>query len=115
MPAAAFRVACTEGAEIDRQDRTMNTLDFNGEVVLNVDGNRYSASYQIRYGVITVTFGTTSRIVRVGEVVVSAQSLARTILRAMVKENCRPADLKRKADGQNGCMPSSIAVSHTEL
>jgi hypothetical protein len=65
-------------------------------VVLNADGKQYTASYQIRCGVITVTFGSASRIVRVGEAVAAPESVARTILRAMVRENCPPSGLKRE-------------------
>ena len=74
----------------------MDALSATGRVTLNADGMRYAASYQFKWGVITVTFGSVSRVVRVGEAVGAPESLARTILRSMVKENCQRADLKRQ-------------------
>jgi hypothetical protein len=43
-----------------------------------------------------VTFGSVSRVIRVGEAVAAPESLARTILRTMVRENCQRADLTRE-------------------
>jgi len=65
----------------------VDALDATGNVFLNAEGRRYMASYQLRLGVITVTCGATSRVVRVGEAVAFPDSLARTILRSMVKDN----------------------------
>jgi hypothetical protein len=80
----------------------MDALNSAGRVTLNADGTRYAASYQFRWGVITVTFGSVSRVMRVGEAVAAPESLARTILRTMVRENCQRADLKRDARALGG-------------
>jgi hypothetical protein len=80
----------------------MDALSSTGRVTLNADGMRYAASYQLRFGVITVTFGSVSRVIRVGETVAAPESLARTILRTMVKDNCQRADLKRETRPLNG-------------
>jgi hypothetical protein len=45
----------------------MNALNSAGHVTLNAEGKQYAASYQLQRGVITVTFGFTSRVIRVGE------------------------------------------------
>jgi hypothetical protein len=74
----------------------MDALNFAGQVTLNAEGKQYAASYQLRWGVITVTFGSASRVIRVGEAVAAPESLARTILRTMVRENCQRAELKRE-------------------
>jgi len=63
----------------------MDALNSAGHVTLNAEGKQYAASYQLQRGVITVTFGSTSRVIRVGAVVVP-ESMARTILRSMVRE-----------------------------
>jgi hypothetical protein len=75
----------------------MDALNSVGQVNLNAEGKQYAASYQLRRGVITVTFGSASRVIRVGEAVPAPESLARTILRAMVRENCQHSELKREA------------------
>jgi hypothetical protein len=74
----------------------MDALNSAGQVTLNAEGAQYAASYQLRSGVITVTFGSTSRVIRVGKAVAAPESLARTILRTMVRENCQRADLNRE-------------------
>jgi hypothetical protein len=74
----------------------MYAFNSAGQVTLNAEGKQYAASYQLRWGVITVTFGSASRVIQVGEVVAAPQSLARTILRTMVRENCQRAELKRE-------------------
>ena len=74
----------------------MDALNSAGEVTLNAEGMRYAASYQLRQGVITVTFGSASRVIRVGEAVAAPESLARTILRTMVKEKSQRPDLIRE-------------------
>jgi hypothetical protein len=71
---------------------SMDGLDSDGRVTLNVEGAQYAASYQLRCGVITVTFGSVSRVIRVGQAVPAPQSLARTILRKMLTENCERAE-----------------------
>jgi hypothetical protein len=74
----------------------MDAFNSAGQVILNAEGRQYTASYQLRLGVITVTFGSASRVVRVGKVVAAPESLARTILRTMVKERCVLAELGRQ-------------------
>lgn len=66
-----------------------------GQVILNAEGRQYTASYQLRSGVITVTSGSASRFIHVGEAITAPESVARTILRTMVKENCPLAELPR--------------------
>ena len=61
----------------------MSTCD--GRILLNVDGKRYAASYRIDHGIITVTSGSASQRVEVGDVD-DPKSVARTVLRAMVTE-----------------------------
>ena len=63
----------------------MNAPICAGRIVLNVEGKRYSASFRIDRGVITVTSGSVSKIVDVGDVE-NPNSVARTVLRAMVME-----------------------------
>ena len=77
----------------------MDALNSAGQVTLNAEGKQYAASYQLRQGVITVTLGSASRVIRVGGAVAVPESLARTILRAMVKENGQRADLWRETRG----------------
>jgi len=95
----------------------MDALSSTGRVTLNADGTRYAASYQLRFGVITVTFGSVSRVIRVGETVAAPESLARTILRTMVKDNCQRADLKRDTrplDGRTQALKGT-ALSGSKL
>lgn len=56
-----------------------------GQVTLNAEGKRFTASFRIEHGVITVTSGSISTTVELPDVN-SPQSVARTILRAMVRE-----------------------------
>lgn len=56
-----------------------------GLVSLNAEGMRYTASFQIERGVITVTSGSVSTTIELCDVI-SPQSIARTVLRAMVRE-----------------------------
>jgi hypothetical protein len=70
----------------------MEPLVSAGQVTLNAEGMQYAASYLLRRGVITVTFGSASRVMRVGEAVAAPESLARTILRTMVKEKYQRFD-----------------------
>jgi hypothetical protein len=74
----------------------MGALNSAGQVTLKAEGKQYAASYQLRWGVITVTSGSVSRVIRVGEAVAAPESLARTILRTMVRENCQRAELTRE-------------------
>jgi hypothetical protein len=73
----------------------MDALSSTGQVTLNAEGKQYAASYQLRLGVITVTSGSVSRVIQVGAAVAAPESLARTILKTMVRENCQRAELKR--------------------
>ena len=77
----------------------MDALNSAGEVTLNAEGKQYAASYQLRQGVITVTLGSASRVIRVGGAVAVPESLARTILRTMVRENGQRADSRRENRG----------------
>jgi hypothetical protein len=72
----------------------------NGHVILNAEGRQYTASYQLRSGVITVTSGSASRFIHVGEAINAPESVARTILRTMVRENCPLAELTHEAHEQ---------------
>jgi len=72
----------------------MDALNSAGQVTLNADGRRYTASYELRDGVIAVTSGSASIFVRVGRAVAAPESLARTILRTMVRDNCQLAELR---------------------
>ena len=63
----------------------MNAPRCDGRIVLNVGGKRYFASFSLERGAMTVTFGSASSIVEVGDVE-DPKSVARTVLRAMVTE-----------------------------
>jgi hypothetical protein len=63
----------------------MNAPICDGRIVLNVDGKRYIASFRLERGVLTVTSGSDSSIVEVGDVE-DPKSVARTVLRTMVTE-----------------------------
>lgn len=63
----------------------MNAPICDGRIVLNVEGKRYIASFRIERGVITVTSGSASQTVDVGDVE-NPKSVARTVLRTMVTE-----------------------------
>jgi hypothetical protein len=56
-----------------------------GIVTLNAEGKRYAGSFRIERGAITVRSGSASTTVKL-DAVISPQSVARTILRAMVRE-----------------------------
>ena len=74
----------------------MNVLNSAGQVTLNAEGKQYAASYQLEWGVITVKSGFASRVIRVEEPVAVPESLARTILSAMVRENFQSTEQKRE-------------------
>ena len=78
----------------------MNTLDSAGHVTVNAEGKQYAASYQLQWSVITVTSEFASRVVRLEEPVGDPESLARTILRAMVSESCHSAEQRRERGEQ---------------
>lgn len=65
----------------------MYGLLSKGQVTLNAEGKQYIASFHLGMGVITVTSGCVSRVMLLGEAVVSPESVARTILKRMVREN----------------------------
>jgi len=70
----------------------MNALSSAGHVTVNAEGKQYAASYQLQWGVMTVTSEFASSVIRVEEPIGAPESLARTILRAMVSESCQPAE-----------------------
>ena len=74
----------------------MDSPNSAGRVTLNAEGKQYTALYQLRRGVITVTSGSASRLIRLGEEVSAPESVARTILRMMVREHCQLAELPRQ-------------------
>jgi hypothetical protein len=74
----------------------MNALNSAGHVTVNADGKQYAASYQLQWGVFTVTSEFASRVIRVEEPVGAPESLARTILRAMVSESCQSTEQRRE-------------------
>jgi hypothetical protein len=65
----------------------MNLPICDGQIVLNVDGQRYTASFRFERGVVTVTCGSVCSKVKVGDVE-DPKSVARTLLRTMVEEDC---------------------------
>ena len=69
-----------------------------GSVTLNAEGKRYTASFRIEPGAITVTSGSVSTRVELLDVI-CPQSIARTILRAMVREG-RAADWVSEPDAE---------------
>ena len=75
----------------------MHGLVSKGHVTLNAEGKQYIASFQLGIGVITVTSGCLSRVTLLGGAMVSPESVARTILKRMVRENV-----------QDGSMPCSL-------
>lgn len=77
----------------------MRALISDGFVNLNVEGKQYTASFHLGCGVITVTSGSLTRVMRVGTAVISPESLARTILSAMVRDDAQHADEKQKILG----------------
>jgi hypothetical protein len=74
----------------------MIPLNSTGHVTLNAEGKQYTASFNFRHGVITVTSGSASRFVRIGETVAAPDSVARTILRTMVREDCGLSETDRR-------------------
>lgn len=63
----------------------MSAPTCDGRVVLNVEGKQYVASFRLDGGFITVTSGSASERVEVGDVA-DPGSVARTVLRRMVTE-----------------------------
>ncbi|MGI8894806.1 MAG: hypothetical protein ACR2HE_04010 [Casimicrobiaceae bacterium] len=63
----------------------MNAPMSEGLVTLNAEGKRFTAVFRIERDVITVTSGSVSAAVELRDVI-SPQSIARTILRTMVRE-----------------------------
>jgi hypothetical protein len=57
----------------------------DGQVALNVEGKRYSATFRIEAGVMTVTCGDASRTIEITDVQ-DPKSVARTVLRTMILE-----------------------------
>ena len=58
----------------------------DSEVTLNAEGKRYSASFRVDCGVMTVTSGTVSKAISV-DGAPDPKSIARTVLRMMVRES----------------------------
>ena len=75
----------------------MRGLVSAGQVTLNAEGKQYTASFHVGVGVITVTSGYASRVILLNGAVVSPESVARTILRRMIRENLLEADHMRQA------------------
>lgn len=73
----------------------MDALMSDGHVTLNAEGKQYTASFQLGWGVITVTSGSVSRVMRLSQAAVAPQSVARTILREIVRENPQAAEVTR--------------------
>jgi hypothetical protein len=72
----------------------------DGRIVLNVEGKRYTASFRFERGVVTVTSGSASQSVEVGDVE-DPKSVARTVLRTMVAEGYAAlAPAQANASGQ---------------
>ncbi|MDQ6916610.1 MAG: hypothetical protein M3023_02180 [Pseudomonadota bacterium] len=69
------------------EEASVYGLSSKGQVTLNAEGKQYIASFHLGMGVITVTSGCVSRVMLLGEAVVSPESVARTILKRMVREN----------------------------
>jgi hypothetical protein len=78
--------------DASNEEDPMDARKSNGQVTLNAEGKQYNASFQFRDGVITVTSGSASRFIRVGKAVTFPESVARTILRTMVRENDQLAE-----------------------
>ena len=86
----------------------MNAPICDGHIILNVDGKRYVASYRIERGVITVTSGSASHRLDIGDVE-NPKSVARTVLRTMVTEG-RAASVQAPAsEAWQGKSKSAIA------
>lgn len=76
----------------------MDAPMFKGRVTLNAEGKRYNGSFRFERGVITVTSGSCSTRVELGDVL-GPQSIARTILKTMVREG-RAADWLSEPDAK---------------
>ena len=75
-----------------RERIEMNAPIRDGLVLLNVEGKRFLASFRIKDGVITVTSGSASMTLEVGDVA-NPKSVARTVLRTMFMEGSAVAAL----------------------
>lgn len=89
----------------------MNAPITDGRIILNVEGKRYIASFRIERGVITVTCGSVSKIVEVGDVEIP-ESVARTVLRTMVTEGCASALTQVDAILEGGSKERIAAREH---
>jgi len=70
----------------------MNAPIRDGLIILNVEGKQFLGFFRIQDGVITVTSGSASKTVEVGDVAYP-NSVARTVLRTMVMEGSAAAAL----------------------
>jgi hypothetical protein len=73
----------------------MDPLVLDGNVTLNAEGRQYTASFHLGWGVITVTSGSVSRVLQLGQAAVEPQSVARTILRTIVTEYPQYVEVKQ--------------------
>ena len=73
----------------------MDPLISDGHVTLNAEGRQYTASFHLGWGVITVTSGSVSKVMQVGQAAVEPQSVARTILRTIVAEYPQYVEVKQ--------------------
>jgi hypothetical protein len=78
----------------------MDPLVSDGYVTLNADGRQYTASFHLGWGVITVTSGSVSRVMQLGQATVEPQSVARTILRTIVTEYPQYVEANRPGHDQ---------------
>jgi hypothetical protein len=67
----------------------MDAVVADGQVTLNAQGKRYTASYRVGWGVIVVTLGSVTRVTHVASTGVAPASLARAVLRTMLRSNAR--------------------------
>lgn len=62
------------------------------QVTLDGEGKQYTASFELGWGVMTVTSGSVARVIAIGEAATSPQSVARTIPGSMVCEHFLDAE-----------------------
>jgi hypothetical protein len=66
----------------------------DGQITMNAQGTRYTASYRVGWGVIAVTLGSMTRVTHVASKGIAPDSVARAVLRTMVRERARSAIAK---------------------
>lgn len=67
----------------------------DGKVILNAEGRQYAGSFHLGRGVMTVTSGSVARVILIGDPVVAPESVARLILRDIVREDPQHAELSQ--------------------